>query len=244
MYEAYAAVERAYSQGRFEEALNQAQGLLASLSASPDDPLRPRLQLLVGHCHLYGLANPQLAVAAYREVLERCGEPVLREIAEQGLGRCATSTPASTPASIPSTPASPAMPWLEQLDSGAVPAAPAPAATAAAAAFAPFQSRLEAPAAAVPPESAEPATPATVPPSRPPSVPPEAAAEPEFRFRPAPVPEPETAPEPEASVQPEPQPELIIPEVISPPEPPARPSSGFSREEEEDLARGLLLVEL
>lgn len=233
MYEAYAAVERAYSQGRYDSALQLAQGLLATLDATPDatpdasadEPLRPRLLLLMGHCHLYGLADPQQAAAAYRNVLERCNEPVLIEIARDSLGRCTTGAPASAPGQAntgtpqasnqASKQATPATPWLAQ-STGTSNFTPAPPATTG-----PPETRTEAAAAG-----------------------PQIKAQPEPQPVPKPEPEPEPVAEPEPETKPTPKPELIIPELVSEPEPPARPSSGFSREEEEDLARGLLLVEL
>ncbi|MFO7630408.1 MAG: hypothetical protein R6W06_13015 [Prochlorococcaceae cyanobacterium] len=231
MHEAYAAVERAYSQGRYDTALQQAQALLATLDATPDasadEPLRPRLLLLMGHCHLYGLADPQQAAAAYRDVLERCNEPVLREIAEESLGRCTTGAPAPAPASAQ---ARAATPWLEQSTSTSNSKSSNSTSNATSAQPAAARPQAELPLQA-------PFQQLAVIKSQPEPL---AVQEPLAQAEP----EPQVEPEPQGEPEPEPKPELIIPELVSEPEEPARPSSGFSPEEEEDLARGLLLVEL
>ena len=86
--EQYAAIELLYSEGKWAEVLQASEGLLAALPAVQGHPLRPRLELVIGHTLLYGLADLDGAEQRYRTVLLDTEEPVLREIAEQGLGRC------------------------------------------------------------------------------------------------------------------------------------------------------------
>ncbi|MEY3963094.1 MAG: hypothetical protein RLZZ106_349 [Cyanobacteriota bacterium] len=127
--QAYSAVERAYGQGDFTGALEQAEALQPQLQANRTDLLDQRLQLLIGHIHLYGLSQPRQAETAYRTVLSSCSEPTYRRLAEQSLQLCAQqpepaetnpeSDPASAVATEPSSqPTSdlPATPWLAQLD--------------------------------------------------------------------------------------------------------------------------------
>ena len=83
--EAYVAVERAYGQGDFSGALTLAEALLPQVPAGRPDLLDQRLQLLLGHIHLYGLNQPAQAATAYATVLEICAEPSYRELASQGL---------------------------------------------------------------------------------------------------------------------------------------------------------------
>jgi hypothetical protein len=127
--QAYSAVERAYGQGDFAGALEQAEALQPQLHPNRSDLLDQRLQLLIGHIHHYGLGQPRQAETAYRAVLSSCSEPTYRQLAEQSLQLCAQqpepaetnpeSNPASAVASEPSSqPTSdlPATPWLAQLD--------------------------------------------------------------------------------------------------------------------------------
>ena len=138
--QAYSAVERAYGQGEFVRALELAQALQPQLEPNRADLLDQRLQLLLGHIHLYGLAQPREAEAAYQTMLGNCQEANFRQLAAQSLRLCAQTVPATTPAAIeeaaleerepePPTPtepanastavaapsAAPATPWLEQL---------------------------------------------------------------------------------------------------------------------------------
>ncbi|MFM7651604.1 MAG: hypothetical protein ACKO5M_01560 [Vulcanococcus sp.] len=83
--EAYVAVERAYGQGDFAGALQLAEALRPQVPPGRPDLLDQRLQLLLGHIHLYGLNQPALAAVAYTAVLEGCTEPSYRELAGQGL---------------------------------------------------------------------------------------------------------------------------------------------------------------
>lgn len=134
--ESYIDVERAYSQGQFQQALSQAETLLTNRPEDADDLQYSRLQLLTGHIHLYGLKQPEKAATYYSQVVESSQEPTYRELARQGLELCsgeqsrpAAEVPAPTD-SVPSvdppflttaaptasgdvSAAAPAMPWLD-----------------------------------------------------------------------------------------------------------------------------------
>jgi hypothetical protein len=130
--QAYSTVERAYGQGDFTRALELALALQPQLPPGRPDQLDQRLQLLIGHIHLYGLAQPREAEAAYQAVLASCPEPNYRQLAEQSLQLCAQSDPAESPEPQPEPEAAalaeaeagitsttptelPATPWLTQL---------------------------------------------------------------------------------------------------------------------------------
>ena len=124
----YGAIERAYGEGRFSDALERAEALLTELQG-PDAPpetqtVLGRLQLLTGHIHLYGLGQPDEARAYYQAVANSSAPSTLVDLAQAGLKRCeeqpaASAAPAaSTQASSPVTPEGldlPATPWLNQL---------------------------------------------------------------------------------------------------------------------------------
>ena len=124
----YGAIERAYGEGRFSDALERAEALLTELQG-PDAPpetqaVLGRLQLLTGHIHLYGLGQPDEARAYYQAVARSAAPTTLVDLAQAGLKRCeeqpaASAAPAaSTQASSPVTPEGldlPATPWLNQL---------------------------------------------------------------------------------------------------------------------------------
>ena len=93
---AYIAVERAYGEGQFSAALEQATVLLPQLEAGRPDLLDLRLQLLIGHIHCYGLQQPAAAAAAYRLVLEQSSDAAYQALARQGLELCQSA--ASEPA--------------------------------------------------------------------------------------------------------------------------------------------------
>lgn len=84
----YAAIELLYSEGRWLEVVQRGEALLADLTP-PQPSLQARLNLLIGHALLYGLGDRSAAELRYRAVQQKVGEPLLREIAEQGLVRCA-----------------------------------------------------------------------------------------------------------------------------------------------------------
>ncbi len=122
--ESYIDVERAYSQGQFKDALNQAEALLKDRPEDADDLQYSRLQLLSGHINLYGLKQYDAAAAYYGQVVETSQETTYRDLARQGLDICASER--SKPAPVASAPpfetavsgtlaagaAAPAMPWL------------------------------------------------------------------------------------------------------------------------------------
>jgi hypothetical protein len=87
------------------------------VQAGRPDLLDQRLQLLLGHIHLYGLNQPGPAATAYAAVLESCNEPAYRDLASQGLDLSRQQL-AATPGGAPETAG--ATPWE--------PAAPGPAA--------------------------------------------------------------------------------------------------------------------
>ena len=124
----YGAIERAYGEGRFSDALERAEALLTELQG-PDAPpetqaVLGRLQLLTGHIHLYGLGQPDEARAYYQAVARSTAPTTLVELAQAGLKRCeeqpaaSTAPAANTQASSPVTPGDlelPATPWLSLL---------------------------------------------------------------------------------------------------------------------------------
>lgn len=123
--QAYSAVERAYGQSDFVRALELAEALQPQLQQNRSDLLDQRLQLLIGHIHLYGLGQPHQAELAYRTVLEGCREPQYRQLAEQSLQLCADQASATAEPARPQTDTSaetleaaerPATPWLAQLN--------------------------------------------------------------------------------------------------------------------------------
>lgn len=87
--ESYIDVERAYSQGQFQQALTQAEALLGDRPADADDLQYSRLQLLTGHIHMYGLKQPDKASTYYSQVVQSSQEPTYRDLARQGLDLCA-----------------------------------------------------------------------------------------------------------------------------------------------------------
>lgn len=112
--EQYAAIELLYSEGKWPEVLQAGESLLARLAPVQGHPLRPRLELVIGHTLLYGLADLDGAEQRYRAVLVETQEQVLREIAEQGLLRCHDQRPAAAavePVAAPTQAAAAVMPW-------------------------------------------------------------------------------------------------------------------------------------
>jgi hypothetical protein len=85
---ALAGIERLYSRGAWSEALQAGAALQAQLRLGAANPLRLRLELLIGHTLLYGLGERSAAERHYREVQTHSGDPVLLAIAAQGLQRC------------------------------------------------------------------------------------------------------------------------------------------------------------
>lgn len=119
----YAAIERAYGEGRFSDALQGAEALLHELQASASGPelktALSRLQLLTGHIHLYGLRQPQDAQAYYQAVASSTAPSTLVDLAQAGLQRCqlqpAAQEEPSSQQAIGDLPELPATPWLNQL---------------------------------------------------------------------------------------------------------------------------------
>ena len=119
----YAAIERAYGEGRFSDALQGAEALLHELQASASGPesetALSRLQLLTGHIHLYGLGQPQDAQAYYQAVASSTAPSTLVDLAQAGLQRCqlqpAAQEEPSSQQAIGDLPELPATPWLNQL---------------------------------------------------------------------------------------------------------------------------------
>ena len=85
---ALAGVERLYSRGAWSEALQAGEALQAKLRLGAANPLRLRLELLIGHTLLYGLGERSAAESHYQKVQTHSGDPVLLAIAAQGLQRC------------------------------------------------------------------------------------------------------------------------------------------------------------
>ncbi|MCP9881532.1 hypothetical protein KBY65_03425 [Cyanobium sp. Alchichica 3B3-8F6] len=124
----YEAIERVYSERRWDDVARRSEELLLELPDDPGHPLRQRLQLLLGHTYLYGYQDAVTASGFYSRVQAATQEPVLVEIATLGLQQCSsqTVTPPPTPEPAPAEArpvALPAMPWMEQLG-GIDPAAP------------------------------------------------------------------------------------------------------------------------
>lgn len=134
----YEAIERVYSERRWDTVARLSEELLLELPDDPNHALRQRLQLLLGHTYFYGYRDAATATGFYSRVRAATEEPVLRDIADQGLEQCASQT-TSAPTPEPATPgvasagqafpfsaevvnpapagtgARPAMPWMEQL---------------------------------------------------------------------------------------------------------------------------------
>jgi hypothetical protein len=130
----YATIERLYSEREWPQVEALSKTLLGELPANPADPVRLRLQLLLGHTRLYGMGALAEARGHYQAVLENCNETTLREIAEQGLQQCSqveegkclpsAAEPAATVGEIAAAAAAAAggtaggaaaMPWMEDL---------------------------------------------------------------------------------------------------------------------------------
>lgn len=122
----YAVIEQAYSREKWATVLGDGEELLQELLPS-DNPqltgLKLRLQLLLGHTHLYGYGNKAAAAGYYGTVAERNSEAALTRIAEQGLKQCAidgAAAPmpgllaegAAVPAVTTQAVSGPAAPWL------------------------------------------------------------------------------------------------------------------------------------
>ena len=135
----YEAIERVYSERQWDDVARLSEELLLELPNEPSDPLRQRLQLLLGHTYLYGYQDRATATGFYSRVRATTQEPVLRDIADQGLEQCASqaaqlevapeqasNAPSAGGQAFPFgnepvaegtviTSAASAMPWMEQL---------------------------------------------------------------------------------------------------------------------------------
>jgi hypothetical protein len=232
--EAYVAVERAYGQGDFATALQLAVALRPQVQAGRPDLLDQRLQLLLGHIHLYGLNQPGPAATAYAAVLESCNEPAYRDLASQGLDlsrQQLAATPGGAPETAGATPWEPAAPGTAAGDLAGTPgvsqASPQPQKAVALPAT-PWLSQLQDPQLALQQIQTAPATVATPATTEPapevqPEVPP-AATEAVAETQPMagssdlavqPADEPGSAADTEAMPEPLPDPEAIIPVVVT-----------------------------
>lgn len=265
--EAYVAVERAYGQGDFATALERATALQTQVPPGRPDQLDQRLQLLIGHIHLYGLNEPLLAESAYASVLEAASEPAYRALASEGLELSRQRRPAGpvvVAVEAAAAAPAPAMPWLSQLRDpelarrqlAAVSPQPAQAAQTAAS---PWQTS-EAVVPVVVVVEPELPTASVLEQLRQPEPEPESelelpsVVEPPLESVAALAGEAESAPEPEAELEPdaEPEPEAeLTPEPVEPDSPPPLDDQlpegpavlPFNEEEWADYASGLLLVD-
>ena len=234
--EAYVAVERAYGQGDFATALQLAVALRPQVQAGRPDLLDQRLQLLLGHIHLYGLNQPGPAATAYAAVLESCNEPAYRDLASQGLDlsrQQLAATPGGAPETAGATPWEAAAPGTAAGDLAGTPgvsqASPQPQ-NAVALPATPWLSQLQDPQLALQQIQTAPATVATPATTEPapevqPEVPPAATAtEAVAEAQPMagssdlavqPTDEPGSAADTEPMPGPLPEPEAIIPVVVT-----------------------------
>jgi hypothetical protein len=234
--EAYVAVERAYGQGDFATALQLAVALRPQVQAGRPDLLDQRLQLLLGHIHLYGLNQPGPAATAYAAVLESCNEPAYRDLASQGLDlsrQQLAATPGGAPETAGATPWEAAAPGTAAGDLAGTPsvsqASPQPQ-NAVALPATPWLSQLQDPQLALQQIQTAPATVATPATAEPapevqPEVPPAATAtEAVAETQPIagssdlavqPAEEPGPAADTESMPGPLPDPEAIIPVVVT-----------------------------
>lgn len=87
----YAELEQAYTEDRWADVVRLGEGLVTDLSGSgpiSQPELLGRAQLLLGHAHLYGLADPSAAQPHYRDVLAFSTDANLRQLAETALASC------------------------------------------------------------------------------------------------------------------------------------------------------------
>lgn len=108
----YAAIERLYSLGQWQQVLDESEALLAGLTGNDASSLRQRLLLLQGHTRLHGLGQIDAASALYQQVLDSQPEPVLLAVAQQQLARAQTMTETADPAVEPAVEPAPREPTL------------------------------------------------------------------------------------------------------------------------------------
>jgi cytochrome c5 len=98
--ERYSELERAYTEDRWPDVLEQGGQLIADLSNDPDPvtaDLASRTHLLLGHAHLYGLRDPAAALPHYQALLGGSADLDLRRIAEEALPYCRSTVEPAAP---------------------------------------------------------------------------------------------------------------------------------------------------
>lgn len=153
----YAELEQAYVEERWPSVRGNGQDLLDALEES-DDPealaLANRVRVLMGHAHLYGLGEPDVAEDYYRAVLASNAESQLRQIAAEGLQQCQRPAGAAPEATAGADQAASAAPVVQE-SQAPVEAAAVAVRTEQASGDDPFQAALNAAATAA---AATPAT--------------------------------------------------------------------------------------
>ena len=87
----YQAIEQAYCDSRWREVLREGERLLDEVRRGDfanAEGLEDRLQLLLGHTHLYGFGDRDAAEDHYSAVLASRADTSLRQIAQEGLDQC------------------------------------------------------------------------------------------------------------------------------------------------------------
>ena len=100
----YLSAEQAYGEGNYPQARDLSTTLLDELNAADlagrSDEVRIAwqavLSLLLGHIEFHGFQDPAAAEAHYQRVLSCQPPDTLRELAEQGIGRCLASVSEAT----------------------------------------------------------------------------------------------------------------------------------------------------
>lgn len=108
----FGSIEREYSERQWDVVIRLSEELLLDLPGDPANPLRQRIQLLLGHTYLYGYQYSSTAAGFYSRVLNATEETVLREIAHMGLAQCNRQ---KAPEEKPHQNTGSAVPWLEKL---------------------------------------------------------------------------------------------------------------------------------
>ena len=99
----YEAIERVYSERKWDVVIRLSEELMLELPGESEDPVRQRLQLLLGHTYLYGYEDRATATGFYSRVQAATQEAVLRDIADQGLEQCASqAAPPAAPLEVES----------------------------------------------------------------------------------------------------------------------------------------------
>ncbi len=154
----YAVIEQAYSKEDWAMVLRDGGELLQQIQQTGNPQLlglRMRVQLLLGHTHLYGCADKTAAAEFYAAVASESREAPLAKIAQQGLEQCSVSTPRAAEPE-PETQTSP----TPNPTRGEAAAAPVTATPAAASSTSPLTTRPETASPFSDPAAAAPDTPA------------------------------------------------------------------------------------